>query len=77
MVRELIARLDWPLLVVLFLTIGLAPFTPPHLVEKIRMLSQGTLEKPVDWFDLIFHASPWLFLAIKAAYAVLERYFPK
>ena len=75
--RKLLARLDWPLLVILCLTIGLAPFTPPHLFEKIQMLSQGTLVKPLDWFDLVFHAIPWLFLFAKLVYTAVDRYFPK
>lgn len=48
------------------LTLGLAPFTPePHLFEKLRMLLSGTLVKPMDWFDLFLHATPWLFLFAK------------
>ncbi len=75
--RDLIAQLDWPLLVILCLTLGLAPFTPPHIVDKLQMLMQGTLKKPLDWFDLFFHGIPWLLLAIKAAYAVVDLYLPK
>lgn len=52
--------------VLLALTLGLAPFMPePHLFEKVRMLVQGTLVKPVDIFDLFFHLAPWLLLAAK------------
>jgi hypothetical protein len=41
------------------LLLGLAPFTPePHLIEKLRMLVQGTLTRPIDIFDLLFHAVP-------------------
>lgn len=75
--RELLGQLNWPLLIVLCLTLGLAPFTPPHLVEKIQMLSEGTLKKPLDWFDLFFHAIPWLLLVIKGGYAILDLYLPK
>ncbi len=75
--RTLITQLDWPLLVILCLTLGLAPFTPPHIVEKIQMLGQGTLKKPLDWFDLFFHGIPWLLLLTKAAYAIGDRYLPK
>lgn len=75
--RALLAHLDWPVLVILCLTLGLAPFTPPHLVEKVRMLSQGVLKRPLDWFDLFFHAIPWLLLALKAVYVLVDRYLPK
>lgn len=57
-----------PLLVVASLTLGLAPFTPePHLVEKLRMLAAGQLARPLDIFDLLLHATPWVLLAMKLA----------
>ena len=38
------------------LLLGLAPFHPqPHLAEKVGMLWQGTLSRPIDIFDLFFH----------------------
>ncbi|MEW6426606.1 MAG: RND transporter [Thermodesulfobacteriota bacterium] len=63
--RALFDSIPWPLVVVLCLTLGLAPFRPPHLVEKLRLLSHGELVRPLDWFDLFLHASPWLLLAGK------------
>jgi hypothetical protein len=64
-------QVPWGVAIVLALTLGLAPFVPePHLFEKVRMLIAGTLVRPVDWFDLLLHAAPWLFLAGKAARAV-------
>jgi hypothetical protein len=46
--------------------LGLAPFYPePHLVEKLRMLSSGTLTRPLDIFDLLMHATPGLLLVVK------------
>jgi hypothetical protein len=63
------AVFSYPVLVVLCLTLGLAPFLPqPHLLEKLRMLFAGTLARPVDIFDLLLHAAPWLLLAAKAAH---------
>ena len=54
--------------VMLALTLGLAPFVPePHLVEKLRMLVAGSLVKPLDIFDLVYHAAPWLLLLAKLA----------
>ena len=58
--------LDWVLLIVICLTLGLAPFAPPHIVEKLQMLAKGKLVKPIDWFDLFFHGIPWILLIIKA-----------
>lgn len=59
-----------PWLVIIFgcLTLGLAPFYPePHIVEKLRMLASGTLTKPLDIFDLAFHAVPWVLALVKVA----------
>lgn len=48
--------------------LALSPFVPePHLVEKLRMLSQGALTRPLDIFDLIFHAVPALLIVAKLA----------
>ena len=57
--------LPWGLVVLACLTLGLAPFSPPHLVEKLEMLAADTLHKPIDWFDLALHATPWLVLIAK------------
>jgi len=46
--------------------LGLAPFYPrPHLVEKLEMLVQGQLRRPLDVFDLLFHATPVILLVAK------------
>lgn len=69
-----IDRLPLTLFVVAALTLGLAPFLPePHVWEKIRMLANGELARPIDIFDLILHATPWLLLAIKVARSVQSR----
>lgn len=48
------------------LLLGLAPFTPePHLWEKLKMLADGTLVKPIDIFDLLMHGTPAVLLALK------------
>ena len=53
-------------LVIGALALGLAPFFPePHLVEKTRMLITGTLVKPLDMFDLLWHAWLPILLVIK------------
>lgn len=54
------------MLIIAALLLGLAPFVPePHLVEKLRMLAQGTLTKPIDIFDLLMHAAPIVLLVLK------------
>ena len=46
------------------LSLGLAPFTPePHLVGKFRwILGGGTGMEVMDYFDLILHLTPWVWL---------------
>ena len=48
----------------LALTLGLAPFVPePHLVGKVRWVLGGANGmKPMDYFDLVLHGSPWVYL---------------
>lgn len=54
------------LFLIVALTLGLSPFVPePHLWEKLKMLANGTLVKPIDIFDLLLHATPWVLLGIK------------
>lgn len=65
---EFLDRLPLSLIIVGCLTLGLAPFTPePHIWEKLKMLTAGTLRRPVDVFDLLLHGVPWLFLIAKLA----------
>ena len=54
------------ILSVLCLTLGLAPFVPiPHVWEKLMMLFQGELYRPMDIFDLLMHGTPWILLFLK------------
>ncbi|SFN50693.1 hypothetical protein SAMN04488056_101124 [Cohaesibacter marisflavi] len=59
-------RLPLGTLVMIALTLGLAPFVPePHVWQKLKMLVAGTLTRPVDIFDMLFHGVPWLLLIAK------------
>ena len=61
-----IDRLPISVFLVVALTLGLAPFVPePHVWEKLKLLAAGDLVRPIDIFDLVMHATPWLLLAIK------------
>jgi hypothetical protein len=64
--RKSFQRIPLSLLIVLCLSLGLAPFTPePHLLGKFQMLAAGELSKLIDIFDLMLHATPWILLIIK------------
>lgn len=59
-------QISLPLIVLACATLGLAPFFPePHLWEKLKMLFGGTLVKPVDVFDMLMHAAPFVVLGLK------------
>ena len=54
------------LLLVVALWMAVAPISPvPHLVEKFRMLAQGTLTRPLDVFDLCYHLALLVLLALQ------------
>ena len=59
-------KISYPILIFIAAFMLLAPFSPmPHVVEKLIMLKDGNLTRPVDIFDLFFHLVPSLLLAIK------------
>ena len=64
-ILSLLDKLDWTIILILCATLGLAPFSPPHIVEKISLLVNGELIKPLDWFDFLFHGFPWVLLTLK------------
>jgi len=68
--EKFVSSLPWGLIIIACLTIGLAPFNPPHIWEKLQMLSRGRLVRPLDWFDLFFHGTPWLLLVLKTIFTV-------
>lgn len=58
-------KISWGLLIVACLTLGLAPYNPPHIWEKLQMLVKGKLVRPIDWFDFIMHGVPWALIILK------------
>jgi len=62
----LLDRIPYPLLILLAVFMLLAPFRPmPHVLEKLIMLKNGALNRPVDVFDLFYHLLPTILLALK------------
>lgn len=60
-------KIPFTTLLIISLTLGLAPFVPePHVWEKLKMLLDGSLGKPVDIFDLLMHGTPWVLLGLKS-----------
>ncbi|RKZ84043.1 MAG: RND transporter [Candidatus Parabeggiatoa sp. nov. 1] len=71
-------KLPWDALIIGSLLLGLAPFMPePHLIEKLRMLFQGTLSRPIDIFDLLMHGALPLLLLLKIGRTIQQRHISK
>ena len=68
---------DWKMVLLLCLTLGLAPFSPePHLWGKIKWIIGGAEGMQwLDWFDLVLHGIPWVLL-VRIAF-IRIRYFLK
>ncbi len=63
----MLSDVPWAYLIIAAVLLGIAPFgQTPHLVEKIGMLYNGTLKRPIDIFDLFLHLSPLILIAVKA-----------
>jgi hypothetical protein len=66
--------LQYRYLIPVTLFLGLAPFYPqPHIVEKIGMLSAGTLTGSTDIFDLFWHSWPFALLVYRISIDIKER----
>ena len=59
-------KIPYTILIVIAIFMLLAPFRPmPHVVEKLIMLKNGNLTKPIDIFDLFYHLLPTIVLLLK------------
>jgi hypothetical protein len=65
-------KLVLPILAVL--TLGLAPYFPePHFFGKVRwLLGGGDGMKVTDYFDLLMHGAPWVFLIYRLVEMLLK-----
>ena len=70
---------NWKLFLIASLTLGLAPFNPPHIVGKIKWILGGNAFYGTeamqfqDWFDVFLHGSPWILLVISIALNLFSR----
>ena len=62
----LLEKIPYVVLIPITVFMLLAPFKPmPHVLEKLIMLKEGALSRPLDIFDLCYHLSPLVLLIIK------------
>ncbi len=72
-------RKNWSLFLIASLTVGLAPFNPPHIVGKIKWIMGGNafsgefVMQSQDWFDVLLHGSPWVLLLISAGLNLFKK----
>ncbi len=66
---------NWKLIILLCLTLGLAPFFPePHLWGKLKWVAGGAVGmQAMDWFDLMFHGFPFLLLSRKTILFLIKK----
>lgn len=59
-------KIDFLVILILAVILGLLPLFPePHLWQKLKLLADGELVKPLDIFDLFLHGGPTVLLIAK------------
>lgn len=55
---------NWRIIILLCLTLGLAPFFPePHIWGKLKWIVGGAVGMQAeDWFDVLLHGFPFILL---------------
>lgn len=70
---------NWKLFLLASLTLGLAPFNPPHIWGKIQWIIGGNAfsgknaMQAQDWFDVLLHGSPWILLIISSILLITKK----
>jgi hypothetical protein len=65
-ILEAIDKIPLAPLAIFAIFMMLAPFVPePHLLEKLGMLANGELTRPIDIFDLFWHSFLLVLLVIR------------
>jgi hypothetical protein len=70
---------NFSLFLIASLTLGLAPFTPPHIWGKLQWIAGGGAisgSQPMqtaDWLDLLMHGAPWVLMLISGSLLLLDK----
>lgn len=70
---------NFSLFLIASLTLGLAPFTPPHIWGKLQWIAGGGAisgEQPMqtaDWLDLLMHGAPWVLMLISGSLLLFDK----
>lgn len=72
--KKLLNNIPISALAIMALLLALAPFSSePHLQQKINMLLNGGLSKPLDIIDLFLHGTPLILLGFKVFYKITDK----
>lgn len=67
-------RIPFTFFIAICASLGLAPFFPvPHVWEKLMMLMDGTLTRPIDIFDFFMHGIPFVLLVLKILRTITKK----
>ena len=59
-------EISLPFLIVITVLMAVLPLNAtPHLFEKLTMLIDGSLHRPLDIFDLFMHGTPAVLLLVR------------
>ena len=70
---------NWKFFLLISLTLGLAPFNPPHIWGKIQWILGGNAFSGKnamqfqDYFDIFLHGSPWVLLLISSTLIITKK----
>jgi hypothetical protein len=70
---------NFGLFLIASLTLGLAPFTPPHIWGKLQWIAGGGAisgaqpMQTADWLDLLMHGAPWVLMLISGSLLLFDK----
>lgn len=70
---------NFSLFLIASLTLGLAPFTPPHIWGKLQWIAGGGAiagaqpMQTADWLDLLMHGAPWVLMLISGSLLLIDK----
>lgn len=66
---------NWKIVLLLCLTLGLAPFLPePHVLGKLKWIMGGAEGMQLmDWFDVLLHGFPFLLLIRLLIFKIIKK----
>ncbi|VAW70126.1 hypothetical protein MNBD_GAMMA09-2557 [hydrothermal vent metagenome] len=73
-IQALIQKIPLIPLAAITFFMAIAPVTSePHLGQKLKMLLEGSLSKPIDIFDLFMHGTPMVLLIVKLIFIAADK----